>query len=149
MDILGYRPDEIIGRSCFEYFHPDEVPFARGVHSRGIQLDKAAVLHYARIRGRDGQWIGCECVFTIVHEVLVACTSIYRGDAKNERKVFYEKVNLPLLIMYQDEQLRLPPFAVSLHHLLRILGIICWNTCPPNLGLLHKHHFLNLGLPSF
>jgi len=86
VDILGYRPDEVTGRSCFEYFHPEEVPFARGIHSRGVQLDKAAVLHYARIRGRDGQWIGCECVFTIVHEVLVACTSIYKGDAKNERK---------------------------------------------------------------
>jgi hypothetical protein len=48
-------------------------------------MDKAAVLNYARIKNRDGLWIGCECVFTIVYEVLVACTSIYRGDAKNER----------------------------------------------------------------
>ncbi|TVY64270.1 hypothetical protein LSUE1_G006301 [Lachnellula suecica] len=86
VDILGYHSGEVIGRSCFDYFHPDEVPFARNIHSRGVQLDKAAVLHYARIRGRDGQWIGCECVFTIVYEVLVACTSIYRGDAKNERR---------------------------------------------------------------
>ncbi|TVY49470.1 hypothetical protein LOCC1_G000565 [Lachnellula occidentalis] len=85
-DILGYRPDEVIGRSCFEYFHPDEIPFARGIHSRGVQLDKAAVLHYARIRGRDGQWVSCECVFTIVYEVLVACTSIYRRDMKSDRR---------------------------------------------------------------
>jgi PAS domain S-box-containing protein len=91
VDILGYHPDEVTGRSCFEYFHPDEVPFARSVHSRGVQLDKAAVLHYARIKGRDGEWIGCECVFTIVYEVLVACTSIYRGDAKNERKLLFNQ----------------------------------------------------------
>ena len=48
-------------------------------------MDKAAVLNYARLKNRDGLWIGCECVFTVVYEVLVACTSIYRGDAKNER----------------------------------------------------------------
>ncbi|RYO83735.1 hypothetical protein DL764_009430 [Monosporascus ibericus] len=48
-DILGYHPSEVQGKSCFDYFHPDEVPFARSVHSRGVLLDKAAVLHYARI----------------------------------------------------------------------------------------------------
>jgi len=86
VDILGFQPEEVIGRSSFDYFHPDEVPNARTIHTRGVQMDKAAVLHYARIRNRDGQWVGCECVFTIVYEVLIACTSIYRGDAKNERR---------------------------------------------------------------
>lgn len=75
-----------MGRSCFDYFHPEEVPFAKAVHARGVQLDKAAVLHYARVRGVDGSWIGCECVFSIVHDVLVACTSIYRRDPKSDRK---------------------------------------------------------------
>ncbi|KAL1892196.1 hypothetical protein Sste5346_007152 [Sporothrix stenoceras] len=85
-DILGYQPAEVHGKSCFDYFHPEEVPFARSVHSRGVLLDKAAVLHYARILSRDGRWVGCECCFTIVHDVLVACTSIYRRNAKSERR---------------------------------------------------------------
>ncbi|CZR62291.1 uncharacterized protein PAC_12188 [Phialocephala subalpina] len=86
VDILGFQPEEVVGRSCFDYFHPDEVFGARVVHNRGVQMDKAAVLHYARIINRDGEWVGCECVFTIVYQVLVACTSIYKGDAKNERR---------------------------------------------------------------
>ncbi|KAI0380091.1 hypothetical protein F5Y04DRAFT_106100 [Hypomontagnella monticulosa] len=86
VDILGYQPQDVQGKSCFDYFHPDEVPFARSVHSRGVLLDKAAVLHYARIMSRDGQWISCECCFTIVHDVLVACTSIYRRGARSERR---------------------------------------------------------------
>ncbi|CAM1511125.1 Fc.00g086380.m01.CDS01 [Cosmosporella sp. VM-42] len=85
-DILGYYPHEVLGRSCFDYFHPDEVPFARSVHSRGVLLDKAAVLHYARVISRDGRWVSCECCFTIVHDVLVACTSIYRRGEKSERR---------------------------------------------------------------
>jgi len=85
-DILGYQPGEVHGKSCFEYFHPDEVPFARSVHSRGVLLDKAAVLHYARVLSRDGRWVSCECCFTVVHDVLVACTSIYRRGEKSERK---------------------------------------------------------------
>ncbi|KAM0503556.1 hypothetical protein ACHAP6_001833 [Verticillium nonalfalfae] len=85
-DILGYHPHEVQDRSCFEYFHPEEVPFARSVHNRGVQLDKAAVLHYARILSRSGQWVSCECCFTVVHDVLVACTSVYRRGEKSERR---------------------------------------------------------------
>lgn len=49
-------------------------------------LDKAAVLHYARLRARDGRWVSCECCFTVVHDVLVACTSIYLRGEKSERR---------------------------------------------------------------
>ncbi len=86
VDILGYLPQEIVGRSCWEYFHPDEVPFARAIHGRGVQLDKAAVLNYCQIKSKRGGWIGCECVFTIVHDVLVASTSIYRRGLKSQSK---------------------------------------------------------------
>ncbi|KAL2286355.1 hypothetical protein FJTKL_07128 [Diaporthe vaccinii] len=57
-DILGWRPEEVHGRSVFSYFHPDEVPFARSIHSRGILLDKAASLHYARLVTRDASIVG-------------------------------------------------------------------------------------------
>lgn len=86
VDILGYQANEVLGKSCFDYFHPDEVPFARSVHSKGVLLDKAAVLHYMRILSRDGQWVSCECCFTVVHDVLVACTSIYQRSEKSERR---------------------------------------------------------------
>ncbi|KAI5926722.1 hypothetical protein F4810DRAFT_482628 [Camillea tinctor] len=86
VDILGYQPQDVLGKTCFDYFHPEEVPFARSVHSRGILLDKAAVLHYARILSRDGRWVSCECCFTVVHDVLVASTSIYRRGEKSERR---------------------------------------------------------------
>ncbi|KAF9881378.1 potassium voltage-dependent transporter [Colletotrichum karsti] len=61
-DILGYTPQEVQGKSCFEFFHPEEVPFARSIHSRGVLLDKAAVLHYVRIQARDGQWVSWRAI---------------------------------------------------------------------------------------
>jgi hypothetical protein len=76
----------VTGRSCWEYFHPDEVPFARAIQGRGISLDKAAVMSYARIRHKDGHWVGCECSFTVVYDVLVATTAIYRRGPKARRK---------------------------------------------------------------
>ncbi|KAH0837000.1 hypothetical protein AYO21_08809 [Fonsecaea monophora] len=85
-DILGYLPHEVTGRPCWDYFHPDEIPFARAVHDRGINLDKAAVMNYCRIRHKDGHWVGCECVFTVVHDVLVASTAIYRRGPKARQR---------------------------------------------------------------
>ncbi|KAI9824097.1 MAG: hypothetical protein M1832_002166 [Thelocarpon impressellum] len=86
VDILGYGPQEVIGRSCFDYFHPEEIPFARSVHGRGVHMDKAAVLNYCRIRSKYGHWVGCECVFTVVYDVLVASTSIYRRGMKSQKR---------------------------------------------------------------
>ena len=83
-DILGYHPNEVVGKSCWEYFHPDEIPFAQAIHGRSIQLDKAAVLHYCQIKNKAGRWVGCECVFTVVHDCLVASTSIYRRGKRSQ-----------------------------------------------------------------
>ncbi|KAL8679883.1 MAG: hypothetical protein Q9186_003853 [Xanthomendoza sp. 1 TL-2023] len=84
VDILGYTPQEVVGKSCWEYFHPDEIPFARAIHGRGVQLDKAAVLNYCQIKNKDGRWVGCECAFTIVHDVIIACTSIFRRSLNSQ-----------------------------------------------------------------
>ncbi|KAJ5052308.1 uncharacterized protein L3040_002061 [Drepanopeziza brunnea f. sp. 'multigermtubi'] len=88
VDILGFAPEEVIGRSWFDYFHPDDLFTARHFHHEKIKMDRASVLHYPRIGNRDGYWVSCECVFTVVYDVLVSCTSIYRGpdDARNTRR---------------------------------------------------------------
>ena len=87
-DILGYAPSEVVGKSCWEYFHPDEIPFAQAIHGRSIELDKAAVLNYCQIKNKQGRWVGCECVFTIVHDVLVASTSVYRRGPGSQSEIY-------------------------------------------------------------
>jgi hypothetical protein len=81
-DILDFEPHEVIGKSWFECFHDNDTPNFRSIHSESVYLEKAAVIHYARIKKKDGQFQDCECVFTIVHDVLVSCTSIYRGKGQ-------------------------------------------------------------------
>ena len=85
-DILGYLPDEVVGKSCWDYFHPQEIPFAKASHGRGIELDKAAALFYCKVKQKSGNFVSCECVFNVVYDVLVASTSIYRRGARSLRK---------------------------------------------------------------
>jgi PAS domain S-box-containing protein len=84
VDILGHTPDEVVNKSCWEFFHPEELPLARKLHSRGVDLDKAAVLAYCRIQNRQGEWIGCECCFSVVYDVMVVCTSVYRRGESSQ-----------------------------------------------------------------
>lgn len=81
---MGYAPHEVVGRSCFNYFHPDEMAAAKKVHSRGVKLDKAAMLIYCQVRRKDGEFSFCECIFSIVYDVFVAAVSIHSNSSKSE-----------------------------------------------------------------
>lgn len=78
IDILGYTPDEVVNKSAWDFFSEDELPYARQFHEKRVLADKAAVLAYCRVKDKNGTWIGCECCFTIVYDVMVVCTSVYR-----------------------------------------------------------------------
>lgn len=82
--MLGYLPADVVGRAVWEYLHPDEIPFAKTVHRRGIHHDKAAVLSYFQIRHKQGHWVFCESVFTIVYDVMVASTSSYERGSRSQ-----------------------------------------------------------------
>ncbi|KAF1980179.1 hypothetical protein BU23DRAFT_3543 [Bimuria novae-zelandiae CBS 107.79] len=86
VDILGHTPDEVVDKSVWQFFHPDELPFAKQLHSRSVKLDKASVLSYCRIKNRQGDWVGCECCFSIVYDVMVCCTSIYRQGMNSQKR---------------------------------------------------------------
>ncbi|KAK5111677.1 hypothetical protein LTR62_004782 [Meristemomyces frigidus] len=86
VDILGYTPDEIVNRPAWDFFHADELPYAQKFHEQRVRMDKAAVLAYCKVRDRDGRWIGCECCFTIVYDVMIVCTSIYKQGLASEKR---------------------------------------------------------------
>lgn len=99
VDILGYTPDEVVNHSVWLFFHPEELPLAKAHHSRGVRLDKAAVLSYCRLKNRQGDWVGCECCFSVVYDVLVCCISIYRNGMQSQSKrnflprIMYQLIN--------------------------------------------------------
>lgn len=109
VDILGHTPDEVVNRSVWQFFHPDELPLAKAQHSRGVRLDKAAVLSYCRLKNRQGEWVGCECCFSVVYDVLVCCTSVYRQGMQSQSKLLTPFVTPCMLTRTnQSVQLRRP-----------------------------------------
>jgi PAS domain S-box-containing protein len=88
VDVLGYTPDEVVGKKAWDFFHPSELNAVQEFHKRSQDMDKASVLAYCDIANRDQQWVRCECAFSIVYNVIVACTSIYRHGSESAASMF-------------------------------------------------------------
>ncbi|KAF2217736.1 hypothetical protein CERZMDRAFT_55164 [Cercospora zeae-maydis SCOH1-5] len=86
VDVLGYTPDELVNRSAWELFPEDEIPDAQKFHRKRVNTDRAAVLAYVRVRNREGAWVGCEVCMTVVYDVIVVCTSVYRRGLRSEKR---------------------------------------------------------------
>lgn len=57
--VLGRRPDEMLGRSCFDFYHPDDVPRIQRINEDGIskgQLPRPVVMR-VRHKARHYVWI--------------------------------------------------------------------------------------------
>ena len=54
--LLGYAPEELIGRNAFELIHPDDVPKARDAFAEVIRTPAVPLSIQFRFRHKDGSW---------------------------------------------------------------------------------------------
>jgi len=60
--ILGYEPQELENRVCFDFVHPDDLPRVREVFERGIREPGITESVEYRFRHKDGSWRFLESV---------------------------------------------------------------------------------------
>lgn len=59
--LLGYEPQDLIGRSCYELFHPDDLDLIQQSHQMAIAFPDQDVAPFSyRIRHKDGHYIWFE-----------------------------------------------------------------------------------------
>jgi PAS domain S-box-containing protein len=54
--VLGYEPEEMIGRSGFDLLHPDDRPLLASLFAQGVQIPGTKVTKELRCRHKDGTW---------------------------------------------------------------------------------------------
>jgi len=64
--ILGYMPDELLGRHAFELVHPDDLPAIVEVLARHSLTPGVSVSTEIRYRHKDGTW----CIFMAIGKVI-------------------------------------------------------------------------------
>lgn len=60
--VLGYRPEELIGRSVFELIHPDDVPGCGALFQQILETPEINTRMLCRCRAKDGSWRWIESV---------------------------------------------------------------------------------------
>lgn len=60
--VLGYRPDDVLGRNVFDFIHPEDIPRASLEYSEIIQQLGESVPSVLRIRDVAGAWVPMEFI---------------------------------------------------------------------------------------
>jgi two-component system cell cycle sensor histidine kinase/response regulator CckA len=87
-NVLGYRPEELLGRPARELVHPDDQPMTRAEHERlQGRPGRSAVIPAFRLRHRDGSWRWVEAVWSNLLEVasVSAVVANYRDVTERVR----------------------------------------------------------------
>lgn len=65
--VIGYRPEELIGRNAYDYFHPDDVDAIRTSH---CEIFKAPIVYTVpyRFRHKDGHYVWVEATSRVVQD---------------------------------------------------------------------------------
>ncbi|WVW82501.1 hypothetical protein I302_104512 [Kwoniella bestiolae CBS 10118] len=71
-EILGYTPNDLIGKSCYLIFHPDEIPMLREIHYQALTDEKTACVAYYRALHKDGYYVECCCSYSTVYNMSLA-----------------------------------------------------------------------------
>ncbi|WVR06048.1 hypothetical protein IAU60_003076 [Kwoniella sp. DSM 27419] len=71
-DILGYGPSDLMGKSLYLIFHPEETPMLRQIHYQALTDEKSACVAYFRVLHREGYYVECCCSYYTVYNMTLA-----------------------------------------------------------------------------
>jgi PAS domain S-box-containing protein len=92
--LLGYRVEELIGASPFDFVHPDDVERLRAAHQRILDGALPAGCAY-RIRHRDGSWLWIETHGSVVcnadtsETIQIVCVSRDVSDRQEAQEALH------------------------------------------------------------
>lgn len=84
--VLGYRPEELIGRHSREFVHPDDLPRADEAFNQDISRPGARRWLELRLRHKDGSWREVEVVGQVVTDASGSPVAIVNTHDATEQK---------------------------------------------------------------
>jgi diguanylate cyclase (GGDEF)-like protein/PAS domain S-box-containing protein len=65
--LTGYEPEELIGRTGYEFIHPDDIDDLRGAHASLLKSEDRVDVRY-RHRRKDGSYAECEGIVRAIRD---------------------------------------------------------------------------------
>ncbi|MBI3989573.1 MAG: GAF domain-containing protein [candidate division NC10 bacterium] len=100
--VLGYKPEEVIGKNAFEFVHPEDSPDAMKDFAKAIEHPAVAPSRELRIRHKDGSWRIFEGIaMNLLHDPDVGGVVINSRDITERKRAQEEQQRL-----YQEAERR-------------------------------------------
>ncbi len=90
--VLGYKPEEMIGKNAFSFIHPDDVPRLLDIFNKVIKTPGATRSAEYRARHRDGSWRFLESFGKTLHDETGAVMIVVNSRDLTERKRAEEQI---------------------------------------------------------
>jgi PAS domain S-box-containing protein len=94
--LLGYEPEDLVGRDAYEFFHPDDLEQIRSTHSTILEHPDTYTVGY-RIRRSDGSYIWFETTSRTVRDPdtnqvqeIIAVSRDITGRKEAEEQVLFQ-----------------------------------------------------------
>ena len=84
--VLGYQPDEFVGRVALDLLHPDDQVQARGLFAQLLAKPGNEIDNMVRMRHKDQTWRWIECVATNASEESHICGIVVNYRDVTERR---------------------------------------------------------------
>ncbi|HEX8833055.1 MAG TPA: PAS domain S-box protein, partial [Abditibacteriaceae bacterium] len=85
-EVLGFEPDEVVGRSVFDFVHPDDLPEIQRTLATLVSECSSAPVSEFRFRRKDGSWCYFEAVAKALEENGVVRVISNSRDVSERRK---------------------------------------------------------------
>jgi PAS domain S-box-containing protein len=86
--ILGYRPQDLIGRRVFGAIHPEDIPRVKNVMTRIAQNPGVTQEIEVRLRHRDGTWRDFEAIGSVpLDDLSSGCVVVNARDITERKRV--------------------------------------------------------------
>ncbi|KAI9496894.1 hypothetical protein BDB00DRAFT_807710 [Zychaea mexicana] len=115
-EVLGWTPEEMIGKGAYEFFHPADVNALTKIHSANVMNEKMSSMTAYRTRHKDGHYVVIETLVHYCYDVLMCTNYLYdptdaghkiRSNSVDEVFVVNEDGSLELVGAWNDSQERM------------------------------------------
>jgi PAS domain S-box-containing protein len=80
-DVLGYAPEELIGRPTYDFIFPEDIPLTKVTHKENLKNDLVASQIVLRYIGKGGRIVPCVAVFGLCYDFIFNCSTLVDPNA--------------------------------------------------------------------